>query len=138
MGDLNHEHARQTEVALFYQGPNHEWNDGRPTDVVMAARTGNEYHPTEKPVQLMKKVVSWTNGDVIDPFMGSGTTGVACVKTNRSFIGIELDPDYFEIACQRIRDAYAQPDMFLETANDNNPPIQESMLDKLNESEASE
>lgn len=114
MGDLRHEHARQTEVALFYDGPEHEWGCGRPTDVVMAARTGNEYHPTEKPVELMQKVLKWTKGVIVDPFMGSGTTGVACVKMNRHFIGIELDPDYFQIAVQRIKNAYAQPDMFYE------------------------
>ena len=61
---------------------------------------------------------TWHTDIILDPFMGSGTTGVACVKMNRSFIGIELDPDYFEIACQRIRDAYAQPDMFYEAAHD--------------------
>jgi DNA modification methylase len=49
----------------------------------------------------------------LDPFMGSGTTGVACVKEGRSFIGIEMDPDYFDIAVKRIREAYAQPDMFV-------------------------
>lgn len=49
---------------------------------------------------------------VLDPFMGSGTTGVACVKLGRRFIGIEIDEGYFEIACQRIRDAYAQGDLF--------------------------
>ena len=46
--------------------------------------------------------------------MGSGTTGVACVKLGRKFIGIEIDDGYFEIACKRIRDAYAQPDLFIE------------------------
>jgi site-specific DNA-methyltransferase (adenine-specific) len=51
---------------------------------------------------------------ILDPFMGSGTTGVACVKLGRRFIGIEIDPGYFEIACQRIRDAYAQGDLFRE------------------------
>jgi len=50
---------------------------------------------------------------ILDPFMGSGTTGVACVKLGRKFIGIEIDPGYFEIACKRIRDAYAQPDLFV-------------------------
>lgn len=49
---------------------------------------------------------------ILDPFMGSGTTGVACVKLGRRFIGIEIDPGYFEIACQRIRDACAQGDLF--------------------------
>ena len=51
---------------------------------------------------------------VIDPFMGSGTTGVACAKLGRKFIGIELEPKYFDIACERIQKAYDQPDMFVE------------------------
>lgn len=50
---------------------------------------------------------------VCDPFMGSGTTGVACVKEGRGFIGIELDEQYFDIACKRIEGAYSQPDMFV-------------------------
>ena len=114
MGDLDHEHARQTEVALFYVGPDHFFPHGRPTDVIEAPRTGNTYHPTEKPVQLMRAMAEWTDGTVLDPFMGSGTTGVACAQLGRRFIGIELDPDYFDIACERIRKAYAQPDMFVE------------------------
>ncbi len=113
MGDLKHEHARQTEVALFYPGPDHFFPAGRPTDVIDARRTGNGNHPTEKPIYLMVMVVGWTYGTVADPFMGCGTTGVACVKLGRHFIGIELDEKYFNVACKRIRDAYAQPDMFV-------------------------
>jgi DNA modification methylase len=64
---------------------------------------------------------------VLDPFMGSGTTGVACVKLGRKFIGIELDPGYFDIACKRIREAYAQPDMFIEA--ERRQPEQLSILD---------
>lgn len=121
MGDLNGEHARQTEVALFYPGVNHSFPAGRPSDVINAARTGNEWHPTEKPVQLMWHVVRWTSGTILDPFMGSGTTGVACVKLGRKFIGIEIDEGYFNIACRRIREAYAQPDMFIEQAKEPKP-----------------
>ena len=79
------------------------------------AAADGKVHPTQKPVALMR----WCLGflpeakAILDPFMGSGTTGVACVRDGRSFIGIELDPDYFDIACKRIRDAYAQPDMFV-------------------------
>ena len=51
---------------------------------------------------------------ILDPFMGSGTTGVACAKLGRKFIGIELEPKYFDIACDRIQKAYDQPDMFVE------------------------
>lgn len=112
MGDLEHEHGRQTEVALFYPGPAHDWPGKRPTDVVHAPRTGNEHHPTEKPVYLMEQVLAWTRGIVIDPFMGSGTTGVACMNLGRSFIGIEREPKYFDIACRRIEDAQRQGRMF--------------------------
>lgn len=114
MGDLEGEHGRQTEVCAFYRGQYHKWPKTRPTDVIFAPRTGNEFHPTEKPVQLMWTVVSWTAGIVLDPFMGSGTTLVACAKLGRKGIGIEIDPDYFEIACERVRKAYEQPDMFIE------------------------
>lgn len=128
MGDLNGEHARQTEVALFYPGPNHSFPAGRPSDVINAPRTGNEWHPTEKPVQLMWHVARWTLGTILDPFMGSGTTGVACVKLGRKFIGVEIDPKYFDIACKRIRDAYAQPDMFVEQSK-TEPPRQLDLME---------
>jgi DNA modification methylase len=73
------------------------------------------WHPTQKPITLMRWCLGFLpNAEtILDPFMGSGTTGVACVKEGRKFIGIELDPDYFDIACKRIADAYAQPDMFV-------------------------
>lgn len=112
MGDLEHEHARQTEVIFFYPGKEHKFPNLRPTDVVQYARTQNEHHPTEKPIGLMEKVISWTNGIVCDPFMGSGTTGVAAVNMNRKFIGIERDPKYFEIACERIAAAQSQGRLF--------------------------
>ncbi|HCH73080.1 MAG TPA: hypothetical protein DFK19_16175 [Ochrobactrum sp.] len=86
-------------------------------------------HPTQKPIEVMVWSVQQLNkADVIlDPFMGSGTTGVACVKLGRSFIGIEIEPDYFEIACERIRKAYAQPDMFVQ-ANSAPEAFQEPLL----------
>ena len=114
MGDLEHEHGRKTEVCAFYAGPNHSWPRFRPVDVVDGTRTGNEYHPTQKPVDLMRNVVEWTAGDVVDPFMGSGTTLVACQKLGRQGIGIELDKDYFDIACKRVDEATRQPDLFVE------------------------
>lgn len=75
-------------------------------------------HPTEKPVSLMSELVQlFTNeGETVcDPFMGSGTTGVAAVKLGRKFIGIEIEKTYFSIACRRISEALKQPDMFIET-----------------------
>lgn len=116
MGDLEHEHARQTEIALFYPGPEHRFPTGRPRDVVNAPRTGNDNHPTEKPVGLMIQVVNWTLGTVLDPFMGSGSTGVACVQLGREFVGIEIHEPYFDIACERIAAAERQPDMLVRQA----------------------
>lgn len=74
-------------------------------------------HPTQKPVGVMEWCIGHlpdTAQTILDPFMGSGTTGVACVKMGRKFIGIEREPKYFEIACRRIEEAYKQPDMFLQ------------------------
>ena len=87
-------------------------------------------HPTQKPVALLRWCIEQLPDDadtILDPFMGSGTTGVACVKLGRKFIGIEIDEGYFNIACERIRKAYAQPDLFVA------PPVprpeQLSLLD---------
>ena len=72
-------------------------------------------HPTQKPLALMQWCVKRLEGrTILDPFLGSGTTGVAAVKLGRRFIGIEIEPKYFDIACRRISQALAQPDMFVE------------------------
>ena len=88
-------------------------------------------HPCPKPLMSWTKLVRRASLDdehIIDPFMGSGTTGVACVKLGRKFTGIELDPDYFEIACERIRKAYEQPDFFVEAPSKPIEPEQQDML----------
>lgn len=79
---------------------------------------GGKQHPTMKPIQLMKWCLGFAPDAVtiLDPFMGSGTTGIAAVQTGRSFIGIEINPDYFATACRRIEDAQRQGDMFLTGA----------------------
>lgn len=69
-------------------------------------------HPTQKPLGLMAWCVQKTNGTILDPFMGSGTTGVACVNLGRKFIGIEIERKYFDIACERIAAAEAQGRLF--------------------------
>ena len=82
-------------------------------------------HPCPKPikqVEWMVNRVSLPGETILDPFMGSGTTGVAAVKLGRRFIGIEIEPRYFDIACRRIEEATRQPDMFVEPA-----PTQETM-----------
>ena len=98
----------------------HEWN-GYHRD----SERGEHYHATQKPVALLEWVLKnkWLNANtILDPFMGSGTTLVACAKLGRKGIGIELDPDYFDIACKRVEEAYRQPDLFVEPPK---PAVQE-------------
>jgi DNA modification methylase len=76
-------------------------------------------HPTQKPIGVMKWAIGHLpepNKTILDPFMGSGTTGVAAVQMGKEFIGIEREPKYFDIACKRIEDAQRQGDMFIEAA----------------------
>jgi DNA modification methylase len=86
-------------------------------------------HPCPKPVKWMRWAVTRASrhGEtILDPFMGSGTTGVACVKLGRKFIGIERERKYFDIACRRIEEAYKQPDLFV--ASPYKPPEQARLL----------
>lgn len=80
-----------------------------------AVRDGKE-HPTQKPVEVMRWCLEQLPGaqTILDPFMGSGTTGVAAVSLGRKFTGIEIEPKYFDIACRRISEALKQPDFFVE------------------------
>jgi DNA modification methylase len=85
------------------------------------------FHPTQKPVDVMKWCIEQMPPDaltILDPFMGSGTTGVAAVKLGRRFIGVEIEPKYFDIACRRIEEATKQPDLFIEPAPE---PKQEAL-----------
>lgn len=73
-------------------------------------------HPTQKPVRVMEWCLGFLPDatTILDPFMGSGTTGVAALKLGRKFIGIEIEPKYFDIACRRISEAWKQPRLFDE------------------------
>jgi hypothetical protein len=94
--------------------------------VVTRASMGR-VHPNEKPVSLMEYLIEKSPASVIlDPFMGSGTTGVACVKLGRSFIGIEIDEGYFDIACRRIQDAVDRPDLFISQRDPE--PVQQPLF----------
>lgn len=84
-------------------------------DTSLKAQENWRSHPTEKPVGLMSWCIEKTNAHtILDPFMGSGTTGVACAKLGRKFIGVEIEEKYFQIACRRIEEAYRQADLFIE------------------------
>ena len=91
------------------------------------ANEGPKFHPTQKPLALMKWCIKWTDAAIIaDPFMGSGTTGVAAVKTGHKFIGIEAETKYFDFACRRVQGAINAPDMFVEPPK---PAKQEAALE---------
>jgi site-specific DNA-methyltransferase (adenine-specific) len=105
------------------------WNGGGKrgiyTHCVNTGRQGE--HPTEKPVPLMVEMVAdFTQpaDTICDPFMGSGTTGVACVRMGRQFVGIEQDPKWFDLSCRRISDELRRPRLALEPIA---KPVQEAM-----------
>jgi site-specific DNA-methyltransferase (adenine-specific) len=104
-------------VAILHREGRKRWNGGG-HHAVWVCNVEHREHPTQKPLKLvMDWVAKFTDpGEtILDPFMGSGTTGVACAKLGRRFIGIEKDPRYFDLACRRITDACRQADMFALT-----------------------
>lgn len=107
-GDLRASYAPRYEFVLYGNKGRREFENGRMDDVFYANKTGNKNHPTEKPVDLVEIFIknSSTEGQIVfDGFMGSGSTGVACVKNKRDFIGVEIDPGYFNVAKTRIFEA---------------------------------
>jgi site-specific DNA-methyltransferase (adenine-specific) len=101
----------------------HLWNG-----MLKASERGEiRVHPTQKPIAVMEwclQQVTRAGETILDPFMGSGTTGVAAIKLGRKFIGIEIDPGYFDIACRRIEQATRQPDLFISHPA---PPVQDAL-----------
>lgn len=104
-------------IAIMHNPTNNKrWNaGGNPGIWRYSVEFGHKLHPTQKPLKLIKKLIADftdTEETILDPFMGSGTTGVACVQTGRNFIGVEIDPEYFKIAEKRIAEAQRQPMLF--------------------------
>lgn len=93
---------------------------------VQSMAKNGRVHPTQKPVELMQRLLKKVPGTILDPFMGSGTTGVACVREGRRFIGIELDAGYFDIACKRIQAEVNAPRLDLPAPAPK--PVQGNML----------
>lgn len=118
----SNKYLADTEYCLFFhkgKGRTHPkcFNDAKTYWEAPLNQTGkkNYNHPTIKPLNMIERLVinSSQEGDVVlDPFMGSGTTGVACLKNNRNFIGIELNEEYFKVAQRRINDAKSQLSLF--------------------------
>lgn len=112
MGDLKRAYGSRYESIIFASKDKFRFPGKRPQDIIAAQRVSPKklVHPNEKPICLQETLVQQVtkSGDlVLDCFMGSGSTGVACVNTGRSFVGIELDKKYYDIACARIKQAEA-------------------------------
>ena len=102
--------SKETEIYKEHKLTNYDSTERYPTQVLefKSDKQKSALHPTQKPVELLEyliKTYTTENETVLDFTMGSGSTGVACVNTNRNFRGIELDDTYFEIAKKRIEDA---------------------------------
>lgn len=105
------------QPVLFYGSDPRAGKDIQPIHYQCTEKSSCSEHPCAKPMGLTKWMInrgSIIDEVVLDPFMGSGTTGVACVKLGRKFIGIEISEKYFDIACKRIEMATREPDMFLK------------------------
>ena len=114
-------------VLILHRKGRKHWNGGG-RHAVWSHPIAHGNHPTENPVQLLVQwVMDFTDvGEtILDPFMGSGTTGVAAIQLGRKFIGIEREPKYFDIACQRIEQAVAQGQLFIP---ERIKQIQESLM----------
>ena len=96
-------------------------------EVQVSWESKGRVHPHQKPPGIVAMIIDKLphSATILDPFMGSGTTGVACANLGRKFIGIEIEPKYFDIACKRIADAYKQPRLF----DDPKPEPQQGTLD---------
>ena len=109
-GDLKAQYGKQYELIIYANKGRRELNGKRISDVWYFDRVAGkkQLHQNQKPLELIQQIIeksSKENDLVLDPFMGSGSTGVACINTNRNFIGIEKDETYFKIAKKRIDEA---------------------------------
>jgi DNA modification methylase len=116
LGDLNAQFAPQHDVIWWATKGDYAFPGKRPKSVIQYQRVSPDklVHPNEKPEMLINALIRITTkpGDsILDPFMGSGTTGVACARTGRNFVGIEIDERYFRIAEKRIRDSQMQQEL---------------------------
>ena len=122
MGDLYGQYAPSYEFIIFaVKEQGRKLNGKRERDILHFDKTKCKNHPTEKPVDLLKYLIekSTNEGDVVlDPFMGSGSTGVACKELNRNFIGIELDENYFDIAKERINNLESKGEIITDPHGD--------------------
>lgn len=115
-------------ILYYYKGRARPINDCGSKQIFYAPNPRNKVHETEKPVSLMEFLIgnSTDRGDlVLDPFMGSGPAGAACARLGRRFIGVEINPRYYEAALERVENAYRQPRLFDQ---DEAPAVQAALI----------
>lgn len=117
----NGKHLSDVEFAVYVRGANATFNNDVPLEYKSKVycspivNNAKRYHPTEKPIELLSRYIdTFSKNDdiVLDPFAGSGTTCIAALRENRKYIGIELDPHYYEVAKKRIETELSQPKLF--------------------------
>jgi DNA modification methylase len=116
-------------IATKNKGEGHHFNYrlGQSPDYFMTDVNYKHSHPTQKPLEIMSWLIrywSFEGDTILDPFMGSGTTGVACIKYNRNFLGCEISPEYFEIAKDYIEKANLQPPLHEYSKKNGDSPSQ--------------
>jgi site-specific DNA-methyltransferase (adenine-specific) len=116
-GSGRHEWGFKTFLPVLFYGIAPNLHQGaRPNTLLSTATVEPSLHPCPKPLPWMRWLVglaSLPSETVLDPFMGSGTTGMACIQLGRSFIGIEIERRYFDLACKRLEETLRQGDLFL-------------------------
>ncbi len=129
---LGQRYRRQHEMLMIAhkKGGSILWGASEPQapNIMKMMPPRDRLHPNEKPIRLIEEIIgrhSNAGQTILDPFMGSGTTLVACQRMGRHGTGIELDPDYFEIACKRVDEAARQPDLFNDAPK---KPTQEALI----------
>lgn len=118
-GDLDGDFGNQVEIVVFAHKGRHRFTSGRKANLWSIPRPPAGDHPTPKPVGLMAGIIECSSvpGDlVLDPFFGIGTTAVAALRVGRRFVGCEIDPKYFDLACRRLDAAARQNDMFAQVS----------------------
>ena len=134
MGDLKAAFAPCHDIILFGIKKQFKFVSDRPRDIISIQRLSGDQlvHPNEKPVALIELLLQYVIHEgavILDPFMGSGSTGVAATRLGCEFIGIEKDLNYFNLSCQRIEAAQNQPYLFSQAKVSVDQAIQNNLFD---------
>lgn len=115
MGDLTGDFAPKYEMIIFCSNGTKKLKGNRDSNIIKAKKTGNEFHPTQKPVNLMEYLIEKSTNKydlVMDCFNGSGSTAIGCYNTDRKFIGCELNKEFYDASMKRINNHMSQTKLF--------------------------